>query len=48
MSYGDVEELLAEWAITVDHVTIYRLVQGFTPLLIKREAVPARPGRLIE
>ena len=28
------EELLAERGITVDHVTVYRWVQRFTPLLI--------------
>ena len=33
LSYRDVEELLAERAIEVDHVTIYRWVQHFTPLL---------------
>jgi len=33
-SYRDVEELLAERGIEVDHVTIYRWVQRFTPLLI--------------
>ena len=33
-SYRDVEELLAERGIQVDHVTIYRWVQRFTPLLI--------------
>jgi hypothetical protein len=33
-SYRDVEELLAERGITVDHVTVYRWVQRFTPLLI--------------
>jgi IS6 family transposase len=31
LSYRDVEELLAERVITVDHVTIYRWVQRFTP-----------------
>ena len=31
LSYRDVEELLAERGITVDHVTIYRWVQRFTP-----------------
>jgi transposase, IS6 family len=36
-----VEELLAERGITVDHVTIYRWVQRFTPLLIDA----ARPCR---
>ncbi|MGH3791452.1 MAG: IS6 family transposase [Pseudonocardiaceae bacterium] len=34
LSYRDVEELLVERGITVDHVTIYRWVQRFTPLLI--------------
>jgi len=33
LSYGDVEELLAERGVTVDHVTVYRCVQRFTPLL---------------
>ena len=34
LSYRDVEELLAERGIAVDHVTVYRWVQRFTPLLI--------------
>jgi transposase, IS6 family len=33
LSYRDVEELLGERGIDVDHVTIYRWVQRFTPLL---------------
>ena len=33
LSYRDVEELLGERGIVVDHVTIYRWVQRFTPLL---------------
>jgi transposase, IS6 family len=41
LSYRDVEELLAERGIEVDHVTIYRWVQRFTPLL----AAAARPCR---
>ncbi|MFT4596322.1 MAG: IS6 family transposase [Paracrocinitomix sp.] len=41
LSYRDVEELLAERGIDVDHVTIYRWVQRFTPLLID----VARPCR---
>ena len=41
LSYRDVEELLAERGIEVDHVTVYRWVQCFTPLL----ADAARPGR---
>ena len=31
-SYRDVEELLAEREIEVDHVSVYRWVQRFTPL----------------
>jgi IS6 family transposase len=34
LSYRDLEELLAERGITVDHVTIYRWVQRFIPLLV--------------
>jgi transposase, IS6 family len=41
LSYRDVEELLAERGIDVDHVTIYRWMQRFTPLLIDA----ARPCR---
>ena len=41
LSYRDVEELLAERGITVDHVTVYRWVQRFTPLLMDA----ARPCR---
>jgi IS6 family transposase len=33
LSYRDVEELLAEHGIEVDHVTVYRWVQRFAPLL---------------
>ena len=41
LSYRDVEELLTERGIQVDHVTIYRWVLRFTPLL----AEAARPCR---
>jgi hypothetical protein len=41
LSYRDVEELLAERGIEVDHVTVYRWVQRCTPLL----AEAARPCR---
>ncbi len=34
LSYRDVEELLAERGIEVDHVTVYRWVQRFAPLLV--------------
>ena len=40
-SYRDVEELLAERGFHVDHTTVYRWVQRFTPLL----AEAARPCR---
>src|SRR3954466_2242699 len=33
LSYRDVEELLTERGVEVDHVTVYRWVQRFTPLL---------------
>jgi transposase-like protein len=33
LSYRDVEELLVERGVEVDHVTIFRWVQRFTPLL---------------
>jgi transposase, IS6 family len=41
LSYRDVEELLAERGIVVDHVTVYRWVQRFTRLFIDA----ARPCR---
>jgi IS6 family transposase len=34
LSYRDLEELLAERGVNVDHVTLYRWVQCFTPILI--------------
>ena len=41
LSYRDVEELLGERGVEVDHVTVYRWVQRFTPLF----AEAARPLR---
>ena len=41
LSYRDVEELLAERGVDVDHVTIYWWVQRFMPLVIEA----ARPCR---
>src|SRR5947208_7960304 len=41
LSYRDVEELLAERGVEVDHVTIYRWVQAFAPEFIDA----ARPAR---
>jgi transposase, IS6 family len=41
LSYRDLEELLAERGIEADHVTLFRWVQRFTPLLVEA----ARPCR---
>jgi IS6 family transposase len=41
LSYRDVEELLTERGITVDHVTVYRWVQRFTVEFVEA----ARPAR---
>src|SRR6266702_4719985 len=41
LSYRDVEELLAERGVVVDHVTVYCWVQTFTPEFIDA----ARPAR---
>ncbi len=41
LSYRDVEELLVERGIIVDHVTVYRRVQRFTAEFIEA----ARPCR---
>ena len=42
LSYRDVEELLAKRGVEVDHVTVFRWAQRFTPLLIDA----ARPCRV--
>jgi transposase-like protein len=34
LSYRDVEELLLERGVELDHVTVYRWVERFTPLLV--------------
>ena len=41
LSYRDLEELLVERGVEVDHVTLFRWVQWFTPML----AEAARPCR---
>jgi transposase, IS6 family len=41
LSYRDVEELLTERGVAVDHATVYRWVLRFTPLL----ADAAKPCR---
>jgi IS6 family transposase len=43
LSYRDVEELLAERGVQVDHVTVYRWVQRFTPLFADAARI-ARPS----
>jgi transposase, IS6 family len=45
LSYRDVEELLTERRIEVDHVTIYRWVQRSRHCWPRPPAVPARRGR---
>ena len=47
LSYRDLEELLAERGIQVDHVTLFRWIQRFTPILAdaagpRRHAVTGR------
>jgi transposase-like protein len=42
LSYRDVEELLVERGVHVDHVTVYRWVQRFTPEFVEA-ARPRRP-----
>jgi transposase-like protein len=45
LSYRDLEELLAERGIEVDHVTLFRWVQRFTPFAHRRgPAVPPPRG----
>ncbi len=44
LSYRDVEEILAERGLVVDHVTVYRWVQRFTPLLIDARSCRHIPG----
>jgi transposase-like protein len=50
LSYRDLEELLAERGIEVDHVTVYRWVQRFTPrhCCIWRPLKPASSTRVPE
>jgi IS6 family transposase len=36
LSYGNLEEMMAERGLTVDHTTIYRWVQQYAPELEKR------------
>jgi transposase-like protein len=45
LSYRDVEEVLAERGIAVDHVTVFRWVQRFTGVHRGSSPVPPRSGR---
>jgi transposase, IS6 family len=45
LSHGDLEELLAERGIEVDHVTLYRWVHRFTPLLIEGSRIAGSSTR---
>jgi IS6 family transposase len=44
LSYRDVEELLAERGIEVDHVTIFRWVQRFAPEFAEAARARHRPA----
>ncbi len=44
LSHRDVEELLAERGVTVDHVSVYRWVQRFTSSLPRRPGLDVMPG----
>jgi IS6 family transposase len=45
LSYRDVEELFAERGVSVDHVTVYRWVQRFTPEFVEAARLARRaPG----
>ncbi len=45
LSYRDVEELLAERGIEVDHVSIYRWVQRFAPEFARGSPSPSARHR---
>jgi hypothetical protein len=42
LSYRDVEELLAEWGLRADHVTVWRWVQRYAPELERRFALASQ------
>jgi transposase-like protein len=44
LSYRDVEELLAERDVEVGHVSLYRWVQRFTPVLADAARSPTLAG----
>ena len=45
ISYRDLERMLADREVEVDHTTMYRWVQRFAPELEKRTRRHLRPGR---
>jgi transposase, IS6 family len=44
LSYRDLEEMMAERGLSVDHTTIYRWVQHFAPLLEKKCRAKLKPA----
>ena len=36
VSYRDLEEMMTEWSVPVDHTTIYRWIQKYAPELDKQ------------
>src|SRR3954463_16471377 len=43
LSYRDLEEIMAERGLSVDHTTIYRWVQRYAPILEKKCRAKLRP-----
>jgi IS6 family transposase len=43
LSYRDLEEMMAERGLSVDHTTIYRWVQHFAPIFEKRRRAKLKP-----
>ncbi len=43
LSYRDVEELMAERGLSVDHTTIFRWVQAYAPEIDKRSRPHLKP-----
>src|SRR4051812_24269469 len=43
LSYRDLEEMMVERGLSVDHTTIYRWVQHYAPILEKRCRAKLRP-----
>lgn len=43
LSYRDLEEMMAERGLSVDHTTIYRWVQQYSPILERKCRAKLRP-----